>query len=154
MTAPAVAPAGSHLAQCNIARLKAPIDSPVVADFVAALDPINALAEESPGFVWRLEDDSGNATSIQAFDDEMLIVNMSVWESIEALSAFTYQSAHRNVLRRRREWFEVADDASLVLWWIPEGSIPTVEDARARLEMLRRDGPSAEAFTFRTVIER
>jgi len=152
LTAAPVAPAGSHLAQCNIARLKAPIDAPETADFVAALDGINALAESSPGFVWRLQDDSGNATSIQAFDDEMMIVNMSVWESVEALSDFTYRSAHKDVLRRRREWFEVMDDASTVLWWIPQGSIPTIEDAQRRFELLRRDGPTGEAFTFRTVV--
>ena len=154
MTEPAAAAPGFHLAQCNIARLKAPIDAPETADFVAALDSINALAEASPGFVWRLQDDSGNATPIQAFDDEMLIVNLSVWESVDALSAFTYQNAHKGVLRRRREWFEAMVDAAVVLWWIPQGTFPKVEDARARLERLRRDGPTADAFTFRTVPER
>lgn len=144
---------GPHLAQCNIARLKAPIDAPETADFVAALDSINALAETSPGFVWRLQDDSGNATSIHAFDDEMMIVNLSVWESVDVLSDFTYRSAHKDVLRRRREWFEVMTEPALVLWWIPRGTIPTVEDAQARFEVLRRDGPTVEAFTFRTVVE-
>ncbi len=153
MTAPVSVAPGVHLAQCNIARLKAPIDAPETADFVAALDSINALAEASPGFVWRLQDDSGNATSIQTFDDERMIVNLSVWESVEALSAFTYQSGHREVLRRRREWFESMADASLVLWWIPEGTIPTVEDAQDRFAILQRSGPTAEAFTFRSVVE-
>jgi len=153
LTEPSATAPGLRLAQCNIARLQAPIDAPETADFVAALDSINALAEASPGFVWRLQDDSGNATSIQAFDDEMLIVNMSVWESVEALSAFTYRSAHKDVLRRRREWFEPMADASVVLWWVPADTLPTVEEAQTRLESLRRDGPTAEAFTFRTVVE-
>ena len=143
-----------HVAQCNIARLRAPIDSPEIADFVAALDPINQLADRAPGFVWRLQTEAGDATAIPVFDDESLIVNLSVWASIEALSDFTYRSAHRDVLHRRREWFEPMNDASVVLWWISVGSLPTVEEAQARLELLRRDGPSADAFTFRTVVAR
>ena len=152
MSEPSIEAPGFHLAQCNVARLKAPIDAPETADFVAALDAINALAETSCGFVWRLQDDTGNATSIQAFDDEMMIVNLSVWESVETLSDFTYRSAHKDVLRRRREWFEACGDASVVLWWIPTGSTPSVEDAQSRLALLRRDGPTARAFTFHTVV--
>ena len=138
-----------HLAQCNIGRIRAPIDSPVVAGFVAALDPINALADAAPGFVWRLQTEEGNATSIHAFDDDLLLVNMSVWESVEALAAFTYSSPHRDILRDRRQWFERMEEAYLVLWWIPAGTIPTVEDAKERLELLRASGPSPRAFTFR-----
>jgi hypothetical protein len=140
-----------QLAQLNIARLRAPLDSPELAAFVAALDPVNALADESPGFVWRLQTDEGNATSIQAFDDEMLIVNMSVWESPEALREFVYRSDHRKVLARRRAWFERMADAFLVLWWVPSGHEPTVEEAVQRLELLQDGGPSPKAFTFRSL---
>ena len=150
MTEPA-AGAGHHLAQANVARALAPLDSPQLADFMAALDPVNALADAAPGFVWRLQDDTGNATSLRPFDDDLMIVNMSVWESAEALSEFTYRSAHRDVMRRRREWFELMDEAHLVLWWVPAGHIPDVVEAKDRLERLRRDGPSPAAFTFRAL---
>jgi hypothetical protein len=139
-----------HLAQCNIGRILAPLDSEQLAGFVAALDPINALADAAPGFVWRLQTEEGNATSIHAFDDDMLLMNMSVWESLESLAAFTYRSAHRDVLRGRHQWFERSAQPYLVLWWIPAGGRPTVEDAAARLDLLRRTGPSPDAFTFRS----
>ena len=142
--------AAYHLAQCNIGRLRAPIDTPLLAGFVAALAPINALADRAAGFVWRLQTEDGDATAIRPFDDDLLAVNMSVWESVEALAAFTYGSAHRDVMRRRREWFERLAEAYLVLWWIPAGTVPTVEEAKRRLELLRRRGPSPDAFTFRT----
>jgi heme-degrading monooxygenase HmoA len=138
------------LAQCNIARLVAPLDSPALADFVAALAPINELADRAPGFVWRLQTEDGDATAIRAFDDDMLIVNMSVWESIEALAEFVYRSAHRDVMRRRRQWFEQPADAHMVLWWIPAETVPALSDAQCRFETLRRDGPSPDAFTFRS----
>jgi uncharacterized protein DUF3291 len=140
---------GWHLAQLNIGRMVAPTSAPEVADFMAALDPINALAEAAPGFVWRLQTDAGNATDIHAFDDELLLLNMSVWVSIEALRAFTYTTAHTDVLRRRREWFERLDVAHLVLWWVPAGHIPTIGEALDRLETLRARGPTGAAFTFR-----
>ena len=140
--------AGYHLAQLNIARLQAPLDSPRLAQFVAALEPINALADKSPGFVWRLQTEEGDATSIRAFDDEMLLVNMSVWQTLEALSDFAYRSDHRAVMLRRREWFERPADIYLVLWWVPAGHTPTVDEARERLDMLRSRGPTADAFTF------
>ena len=130
--------------------MRAPIDSPELVEFVAALAPINELADRSPGFVWRLQTDDGDSTAIRIFDDEMLIINMSVWESIDDLANFAYSSEHRNVMRRRRQWFERLADAYLVLWWIDAGTIPTVIDAQARLERLRRDGPTADAFTFRS----
>ena len=139
-----------RLAQLNIGRIRAPLDSPQLAHFVAALEPINALADKSPGFVWRLQTDEGDATSIRAFDDDMLLVNMSVWESLDALSAFVYRSDHRPVMLRRREWFERPADAFVVLWWVPADHIPTVDEAKERLEVLREHGPGPEAFTFAT----
>jgi hypothetical protein len=140
---------GSHLAQLNIARFKAPPGDPVLADFMALLDPINARADEAPGFVWRLQTDEGNATSIHAFDDPLLLVNMSVWGSVEALADFVYRSAHVGVMRRRREWAERMADAYMCLWWIPAGTLPTVEEAKLRLEHLREHGPTPYAFTFK-----
>ena len=140
---------GHHLAQVNIGRLRAPIDDPLIADFVARLDEINALADASPGFVWRLQDDNGNATAIPAFDDPQMIINMSVWESLEALRAYTYRSDHTRVLTRRRDWFEKLDLPHLALWWIPAGTLPTVAEAKERLALLAARGPTADAFTFR-----
>ena len=140
---------GFHIAQLNIGRLLAPIDSPQIADFVAALDPINALADAAPGFVWRLQTEDGNATAIRPFDDETLAVNMSVWESIEALAAFAYGSDHRAIMVQRRKWFERMVDAYQVLWWVPVGHLPTVDEAIGRLEHLRAHGPTPHAFTFR-----
>jgi Domain of unknown function (DUF3291) len=143
-------PGHHQLAQVNIGRLLAPLDSPQLADFVAALEPINALADEAPGFVWRLQTEEGDATAVRAFDDEMMIVNMSVWESVEALSNFTYRTDHRGVLRQRRKWFERMAEAFLVLWWVPAGHHPSVDEAKDRLALLRHDGPTPAAFTFRT----
>jgi hypothetical protein len=142
-----------HLAQLNIGRMVAPTTAPEVAEFMAALDPINELAEATPGFVWRLQTDAGNATDIHAFDDPLLLLNMSVWESIEALRAFTYASAHTDVLRRRREWFERLAEAHLVLWWVPAGHVPSIGEALDRLDRLRRGGPTPAAFTFRVPFE-
>ena len=138
-----------HIAQLNVGTTVAPLASPELADFVAALDGINALAEASPGFVWRLKNDSGNATGIRASDDPNFIVNMSVWESIDALFAFVYISAHTKVMARRGEWFSKPDEAYQVLWWVPAGHEPTVDEALARLEHLRRHGSAAHAFTFK-----
>jgi hypothetical protein len=120
----------------------------LLAEFVALLDPINALADQSPGFVWRLQTEAGNATAIRAFDDERLLVNMSVWLSIEQLAEFVYRSGHVAVMRRRREWFERMR-VYVALWWIPAGTIPTVADAELRLAHLRRHGPTPFAFTFK-----
>ena len=138
-----------HLAQFNIARLRAPLDDPAIAGFVAGLDTMNALADSSPGFVWRLTDGpDGDATTVRPLDPDV-IVTMSVWDSIESLRAFSYQSAHLDYLRQRRDWFLPHNfRASLVLWWVPAGHIPTVEEACERLERVA-DGPSPEAFTFR-----
>jgi predicted acetyltransferase len=137
-----------QLAQVNIGRLIAPIDDPRIAGFVQQLDPVNRLAEESPGFIWRLKDDGGNAIFIPFSDDPKLIVNMSVWESIEALRRFTYASAHLNVVRQRREWFENMDLPHYCLWWIPAGHIPTVAEARERLESYQKNGATPYAFWF------
>jgi hypothetical protein len=142
--------AGYHLSQLNIARLLAPLDSSQLAPFVAALEPINALADGAPGFVWRLQTEDGDATAIRAFDDDMLIVNISVWQSVEALADFVYRSDHLAVMRRRREFFERMAEAFMVLWWVPAGHRPSVEEAKGRLALLRRGGPSSEAFTFRS----
>jgi hypothetical protein len=137
-----------HLAQLNVGRLRAPMDDPTIDDFRENLDPVNTLAEASPGFVWRLQDDSGNATGIKPYGDDLEIVNLTVWESVEALADFTYRTGHVEFLRRRREFFEAATEPILCLWWIPEGTIPAVEDAIARLDHLRASGPSPTAFTF------
>ena len=126
----------------------APLDSPIMAGFVALLPTVNAEADRSPGFVWRLETSDGDATSIRAFDDPMILVNMSVWESVEALKDFVYRSGHVVPLRDRGQWFERPQQAHLAMWWIPAGHIPTVEEARERLEYLRTHGPSGFAFTF------
>jgi hypothetical protein len=138
-----------HLAQLNIGRLHAPIDSPVIREFADALDPVNALAEASPGFVWRLQDDEGNATSFRPYEDDLVAINLTVWESVETLADFAYRTDHAAYLRRRREWFERMEDAYLVLWWVPAGHRPTIEEAVARLEHLREHGPTPTAFTFR-----
>lgn len=138
-----------HLAQVNIARFRKPADDPANADFINRLDQVNALAEASPGFVWRLVGEGNNAMDVNAFDDPNLAVNMSVWESIEALAAFAYRNQdHREVMRRRRDWFEEMP-VYMALWWIPAGTRPTTADARAKLALLERLGPTAEAFTFK-----
>jgi hypothetical protein len=138
-----------HLAQINIGRILAPIDDPLMAEFVAQLDTINTLADRSPGFVWRLQTAEGNATSVQAYPDPSILVNMSVWESVEALTAFAYAGAHRPVMQRRRQWFARFDGAYMALWWVPAGHIPTVEEARERLDHLNAHGPTPFAFTFK-----
>jgi len=137
-----------HLAQLNIGRTLAPLDSLQLAGFVANLERVNALADAAPGFVWRLQDDSGDATSIRAFEDELMILNMSVWESLEALWAYVYDGEHLAVMRRRREWFERIEQ-HMCLWWAEEGRIPTVAEAIGRLEELRAVGPSPRSFTFK-----
>ena len=138
-----------HVALFNIAKLRAPMDDARIDDFRNNLDPINALAEESPGFVWRLQDESGNATNITPYPDHLVITNMAVWESIDELADFTYRSGHLEFLRRRRDFFEPNTEAYLVLWWVPDGHLPTMEEAMARLDHLREHGPTPHAFTFR-----
>ena len=138
--------AACELAQMNVARLRAPLDSPQLADFVGALDRINAVADASAGFVWRLQDEAGNATALRPMGDDF-IVNLSVWQDVESLQAYVYRSDHAGVMRRRREWFEKMD-LYLVLWWVPRGHRPTEEEGIARLNLLRSLGPTPDAFTF------
>lgn len=140
---------GWRLAQVNIARLAAPADDPQVAPFFAELDRINALAEASPGFVWRLKGDGNNATDLQPTPDPRVILNMSVWEDADSLFAYVYRSAHTPVMARRREWFERWPGAAQALWWIEADRRPTVEEALSRLWLLDRYGPSSHAFTFK-----
>lgn len=138
---------GFHLAQLNIARLAAPLDSARLADFVAGLEPVNAAAESAPGFVWRLKgDEADNATSFSIYDDPMIIINLSVWIDHQSLWDFVFDGMHRTLLRRRREFFEQMTEAYTVLWWIPAGQYPTVAEARERLDHLRANGPSEYAF--------
>ena len=140
---------GHELAQLNIGVIRAPMDSPVMAEFAANLERINALAEATPGFVWRLQTEEGDATAIRPFDDENMLVNMSVWKDVESLRKYVYHSAHVEVMRRRREWFEPMNEAYLVLWWVRSGHRPSLAEAISRLEQLRANGPTAEAFSFR-----
>src|SRR5688572_23379196 len=138
-----------HLAQINIARLRAPLTDPLLADFVAQLEAINALAEASPGFVWRLKADAGAPSSYIKFsDDDLTIVNMSVWTSVDALFAYVYRSGHGEVYRNRRAWFEPIAQP-FALWWMAEGDVPSLDEGRRRLELLSRVGPTADAFTFK-----
>ena len=120
-----------QLAEINVARLRYPLDDPRVAEFVANLDRVNALAEASPGFVWRLKDEAGNATQIRAYDDPLIIVNMSAWASAEELYKFAYQTMHRRFVQRRKEWFDLFGAAYLALWWIEDGRYPDVSRANA-----------------------
>ena len=141
-----------NLAQINISRLLEPIDSPLLADFVADLDRINAIAEQSKGFVWRLKDENSNdATAINPFDDDMILINMSVWETIEDLKDFAYRSNHVEVFMKRTKWFERLPVAHTALWNVPEGHIPTPEEGRDRLLHLREHGETEHAFSFRKV---
>jgi hypothetical protein len=143
------------VAQVNIGRLVGPLDSAQMADFVANLDPVNAVADDAPGFVWRLQTEEGNATAVRLFEQEAegadggVLVNMSVWESVETLAAYVYGDAHRAVLRRRREWFELMREAYTTLWWIPRGHVPTPGEAEDRIRHLRQYGPTPRAFTLR-----
>jgi hypothetical protein len=139
-----------HLAQVNIASFRQAPEHPDNADFMGALDRVNGIAESSPGFVWRLTGDgSNNATDVRAFEDPMMAMNLSVWESVGALAGFVYRNMdHRGIMRRRREWFEETP-VYMALWWIPAGHIPTPAEARAKLELLRDNGPTADAFTFK-----
>lgn len=138
-----------HLAQVNIMRMRGPLDGPVMAGFVAELVPVNALADRSPGFVWRLQTEAGDATALRVFGDNTLMVNLSVWETMDDLWNFVYASSHLDVLRRRREWADRLERPYQVMWWIPAGELPTVTDAEHRLDLLAAHGPGPDAFTFR-----
>jgi hypothetical protein len=143
-----------HLAQSNIARMRAPLNDPIMAGFVELLEPLNALADRSLGFIWRMQDEDGDATAIRVFEDELILFNLSVWESIEALQDYAYRSNHVNAVRVRGDWFEPMSKPNFVLWWVPVGHIPSVEEARERFSMLWEHGPTAAAFTFHTRFEK
>lgn len=138
-----------HLAEVNIGRILGPMDSPVMAEFAANLNRINTLAEGSEGFIWRLKDDSNNATSIPVTEDRFLILNMSVWRNIDDLFAYTYRTAHAEYVRRRGEWFERLKDMHMAFWYIPAGHIPSVSEAMDRIARIREQGPSPYAFNFK-----
>jgi len=147
-----------RLAQVNIARLLAPLDSELLADFVASLDEVNASADQAPGFIWRLQDEEGNATSIEGFEWERgdspgVIINMSVWETVDDLSRWIQGPLHRAVLLQRRKWFERVAEATTALWWVRDGHRPSTHEAESRVLHLRHYGPTATAFTFRQVFE-
>jgi len=138
-----------HLAQVNIARMQAPLTDPIMAGFVAELDNINALADHSPGFVWRLQTDEGNATDIRPFDDDLILVNLSLWASLADLTNFVYKSRHRQVLQQRQQWFQRFNGPYVALWWVPSGHIPTVDEAKERLSYLSAHGETPYAFSFK-----
>jgi hypothetical protein len=140
-----------HIAQVNIGRVKAPLDDPRMSGFVERLAEINALADSSAGFVWRLQTDAGDAIYLRPYDDDRILVNMSVWESVEALRQYVYQSAHVEVLRARQQWFEAFAGAYAAVWWVPAGHRPGIDEARKRLAHLEKHGPTQFAFTFKTV---
>ncbi len=137
-----------ELAQLNIAIMKEPLESPSMSDFVANLERINALAESSPGYVWRFQTEEGDATAARPMGEDTL-VNMSVWRDVESLNKYVYGAAHVEIMRRRREWFERMKEAYVVLWWVAKGHRPAMTEAIAKLDLLRSKGPTAEAFTFR-----
>jgi hypothetical protein len=138
-----------ELAQLNIGTTVASLDSEQLAGFVAALEPVNAIADAAPGFVWRLQDDGGDATSFRAFGDDDVLVNMSVWSDLESLADFVFRSPHVEIMRRRREFFVRLPEAFTALWWVPSGHRPSIAEAEQRLLALRADGPTPYAFTFR-----
>jgi hypothetical protein len=135
-----------HLAQINIARFLHAEDDPRLAEFFANLDRVNAVAERMPGFVWRLKDDTGNATAMSAFDDPLTVVNMSVWESAEAFEQFVWRTVHAKIYQRKQSWFEAMSRPHFAMWWIEPGTTPTAAEGRARLEHLQANGPSDYAF--------
>lgn len=141
--------AAHHVAQYNIARMRGEIDDPIMQGFVARLDELNHLADRTPGFAWRLRDESDHATSIRVYEDPLIVVNMSTWDSIDTLHAFAYRSDHGPAYADRRRWFEEMEPPTLVLWWVLAGHEPTALEGKERLELLQRLGPTAEAFTMK-----
>jgi hypothetical protein len=138
-----------HLAQVNIARMRAPLTEPLMEGFLARIEELNALADGSPGFVWRLQGSEGNATYLRPYDDDRLLFNLSVWETFERLKQYVYGTVHVEAMKQRHAWFEKMSDAYLALWWVPIGHVPSVDEAKERLEALRIAGPTPFAFTFR-----
>lgn len=141
-------PQNYHLAQINVALMKAPLDDPSMTEFAAALNEVNAVADRSPGFVWRLQSSSGNATNIQVCPDPKMLINLSVWQSVEQLKDYVYKTLHGEFFIRRRNWFERYQGEHLALWWIPVHCLPTVEEGKAKLEHLALHEDSPECFTF------
>lgn len=137
-----------HLAQVNTAKALAPLDAPIMQGFVEQLEHINQLAEASPGFIWRLQTEEGDATALKPFEDELIIVNLSLWDSLEALKDYVYSGEHLTVLRNKKQWFEKPEAPTLALWWVPAGHIPSIEEAKRALARLREQGPTAAAFSF------
>lgn len=136
------------LAQINIARMLAPMDSPTMRDFINNLERINHLADRHPGFIWCLQGEEENATAIRVFEDEFLVINMSVWARMEDLHSYAYKTVHLEMMRRKKEWFSNMDELHMALWWINDGHLPSPAEAKERLEYLRAHGPTAFAFTF------
>lgn len=137
-----------HIAQVNIARALAPMEDPVMAGFVARLDDINSLAESSPGFIWRLKTDEGNATALRPYEDDRILFNLSVWETPARLKQFVFRSMHADVMRQRKSWSEHFGEAYYALWWIEASHIPSMDEAKARLEYLRHRSETGHAFSF------
>ena len=144
---------GYHIAQVNIGRILAELTDPIMSGFVNRLDEINALADGSPGFVWRLQTDEGNATYFRPFQDDRMLLNMSVWADVESLRRYVYQTAHREVLRQRAAWFEKLSGVYMALWWVPAGHIPGIDEAKRRLAHLEAHGPSQFAFHFQSIFD-
>ncbi len=140
-----------HVAQVNIGRIRAQLDDPIMTGFVQRLEEINALADASPGFVWRLQTGEGNATYLRPFEDERLLLNMSVWESVESLRQYVFHGSHRALLRQRHEWFEKFEGAYSALWWVPAGHIPGIDEAKRRIAHLDAYGPTEFSFIFQSV---
>jgi len=140
-----------HLAQVNIGRIRAELDDPSMHGFVSRLDEINALADSAPGFVWRLQTSAGNATYFRPWEDKRMLLNMSVWESIDSLKHYVYKTSHAELLRHRHEWFEKLSSMIIALWWVPAGHLPGIDEAKKRLAHLEAHGPTQFSFSFKTV---
>jgi heme-degrading monooxygenase HmoA len=140
-----------HIAQVNIGKVRAELDDPIMEGFVSRLEEINALADSSPGFVWRLQESTGNATYLRPYDDNQVFLNMSVWETVEALRHYVFKTAHAEMLRQRQAWFEKFVGVYTALWWVPAGHVPGIDEAKKRLAHLEAYGPTRFAFTFKTV---
>lgn len=139
-----------QLAQLNIAKTKYALDTPEIKEFVDNLEPVNQLAESTEGYIWRLKDEQGDATNIKAFSDPDIIVNMSVWRCIDSLKNFMFRTHHRDFLRRKKEWFHNIEEDSYVLWWVNDDHIPTIEEGIEKLEYLRKNGDTPNAFSFKS----
>lgn len=137
-----------HLAQMSISKAKAPLDDPMMSEFVSQLPVINAIADKAQGFVWRLQTVEGNSTAVRAYEDPSILMNMSVWESVETLLNFVYRGPHAGPYKNARQWFDRIEGHSTVLWWIPAGELPTVRDGVERMQKINAEGPTADAFNF------